>query len=388
MSGLQSDTTVKKLLTLLGRVAKHEHVELEIGATQLRLRALLWDHTLHDVGAPLVGAVRAAARLGAQGELLFALDSTPPSIVHRLRLGQDEALLTVGAREAKTLGSHAGLRELLATLEKLSGAVPAKGVKRAAPSATAAAEGPRRFAHITPVRPEHPLPESPTNADLTSPIETLRDVLIIKATQARTIEAPRAFYAEVAARLDGDGLYDKAHERVLLALSTVLGNSGNDRMILAAFRAEPLWMKLFARLLADDRVHPHFRAGAMSGFAQAADPAYLPLIVEHARVVDTDTLLDVVYAYGAVALDALRGAVDDDAFEQVEAEVEDFSSSSSVRRRASGGSLEMAPVAAAVARPCPTTACDIAPSLAVRLRFMSQGPVQLTQRERSRARFA
>lgn len=55
VSGLQSDTTVKKLLTQLGRVAKHEHVELEVGTTQLRLRALLLDHTLHDVGAPLVG---------------------------------------------------------------------------------------------------------------------------------------------------------------------------------------------------------------------------------------------------------------------------------------------------------------------------------------------
>lgn len=153
----------------------------------------------------LARVIRSSGAARCTRRALFALDSTPPSIVHRLRLGQDEALLTVGAREAKTLGSHAGLRELRATLEALSGAVPAKVVKRAAPSATAAAEGPRRFAHITPVRPERPLPESPANADLTSPIESLRDV-----------------------------------------------------------------------------------------------------------------------AYGAVALDALRGAVDDDAFEQVEAEVEDF----------------------------------------------------------------
>jgi hypothetical protein len=86
VSGLQSETTVPKLLKFLGQIAKHEHVELEVGKTKLRLRALVSDHTLHDLGAPLVGAFRAAAQLGAQGELLFAIDSTPPSLVHRLRL--------------------------------------------------------------------------------------------------------------------------------------------------------------------------------------------------------------------------------------------------------------------------------------------------------------
>lgn len=337
VSGPQGDTTVKKLLALLQRVGKQEHVELELEGATVRLRALVSDHTLHDLAAPLVGAFRVASTLGARGELLFAIDSTPPSLVHRLRLGKDETLITVGAREAKTLGAHEGLIELRATLDGLRSMTAVKGpmkpraakrvtkeAKKGVASTAPSKPVPGHFAHVTPPRDLRPAPQAPPNADRTSPIASLRDVAIIQATQARVIEDPRAFYAEVAALFEGDRLYEKTREPVLLAISAVLGNGGNHGMICAAVHAEPRWMALFARLVGDGRVHPHFRAGAMVALAQPADPARLPLIVEHARIVDADTLKDVVYAYGAVALDALRGAVENDVFEEVELDVEDL----------------------------------------------------------------
>lgn len=310
LSAAQAASSVGELLDLLRGLEGHAHIALEVGEDRFRLRAIVDDHALHDLGAPLAGAFRVARQLGAGGELVIALDSTPPSLVYRLALASDDGLVKLGARAARVVADHPGIRELRSMLDAPLSVPPPEAAP--APEKTKA-KAPKPVPHRAPV--------------VTAPIESLDDAELMQTFTHRVLHDPRAFYDEVGPLLDGDALADAAREPILRAISLVLGNNlialpgtmGTGDIL----REDPRWADLLGRIVADTRVHEHFREGAFQALAESGDRRWIPLLAENTDVADAMTLHNSVLALGDEALEAFRERLDAEKLEELEVWLED-----------------------------------------------------------------
>ena len=77
----------------------------------------------------------------------------------------------------------------------------------------------------------------------------------------------------------------------------------------AVLRDEPRWQTLLAELLADARVHTHFREEALSALATAGTK-WIPLIAKHAGVADVSTLANAIVELGDLAIAPIRATLD------------------------------------------------------------------------------
>jgi hypothetical protein len=289
-------------------------VEVQANGSRWRLRGGITDHDLHDLAAPLVAAFRLARTLGATGELVIALDADPPSFAHRLRLAEDDALVTLSPRAARALAEHAGLGEVRA---KITLTVEA-ALREAAPP-------PRR-------KPRAPKLQPPAG-----PLHDLDGAHLIQAVTHRLETDPRAAFEELAPHLAAGARTRGTGEKLLHATCAVLGQDlivyQRARQTRDVLRDEPRWVPLIADILADEQVHAHFREGALRALAATGDARHLPLVARHAEVADAMTLASAIADLGEGAADAIRATVHPRTAEEIEVLLEESAKRRRRRRR-------------------------------------------------------
>lgn len=125
---LQATTTVDDALSSVEQVAgPGGRVAIDAEKGTLSVRAVVTDHQLHDLAAPLIGAFRLAGARGAKGALWLVEGATDsPGFGHRLDV--DDTGATVRELKKKGLAEvleHAGRGDVIAMEEALANAPPA-----------------------------------------------------------------------------------------------------------------------------------------------------------------------------------------------------------------------------------------------------------------------
>lgn len=124
---LQEPCTVEEALSFVPQVAGSAgHVRVDDAAGTVSVRAVVTDHQLHDLGAPLIGAFRLAGARGAKGSLWLVEGATDaPGFGHSLAV--DDTAATIQAlkkAELRAVASHPARAELGELEEALANQPP------------------------------------------------------------------------------------------------------------------------------------------------------------------------------------------------------------------------------------------------------------------------
>lgn len=123
---LQEPCTVDEALSFVGQVAGSAgHVRIDEAAGTVAVRAVVTDHQLHDLGAPLVGVFRLAGGQGAKGALWFVEGATDtPGFGHALDVNDTgPTIRSLKKAELAAVASHPARVEL-GTLEEALAHMP------------------------------------------------------------------------------------------------------------------------------------------------------------------------------------------------------------------------------------------------------------------------
>jgi hypothetical protein len=138
---------------------------------------------------------------------------------------------------------------------------------------------------------------------------------LIRGLLARFQADARATFDEVGAPLANGGYAKPENEKLLHATCHVLGQhmivyDVKKKKTRDALREDPRWIELVAAIIDDERVHAHFREGALTALAATGDAKWIPLVAKNASVADAMTLASAVRDLGDGAADAVRANLD------------------------------------------------------------------------------
>lgn len=124
---LQEPCSVEEALSFVTMVAGPAgEVRIDEAAGTVAVRAVVTDHQLHDLGAPLIGAFRLAGARGAQGSLWLVEGMTDsPGFGHALAVDDTAATVRqLKKAELRAVAGHAARAELSALEEALANQPP------------------------------------------------------------------------------------------------------------------------------------------------------------------------------------------------------------------------------------------------------------------------